>query len=79
MSITRNLTLETINFSDTEEVDAFLNEVMAGGLRQVRAESEELVAKGLMGRIVSHLRYVRDSTLTTFWRKVRFRPRKPTP
>jgi hypothetical protein len=48
MSITRNLTLETINFSDTEEVDAFLNEVMAGGLRQVRAESEELVAKGLM-------------------------------
>jgi hypothetical protein len=45
MSITRSLTLETVNFSDTEEVDAFLNEVMAEGVRQVRAESEELVSR----------------------------------
>jgi hypothetical protein len=48
MPVTKHLTLETVDFDDRKEVDAFLGQVMAEGIRRVRAESAELRAKGLM-------------------------------
>jgi len=48
MPVARHLTLETVNFGNAEEVDAFLEQMMTEGMRRVQAESAELQAKGLM-------------------------------
>ena len=48
MPASRHLKLETVDFGNTEEVDAFLEQVMSEGIRRVRSESAELQAKGLM-------------------------------
>ena len=48
MPASRHLKLETVDFGNTEEVDAFLEQIMSEGIRRVRSESAELQAKGLM-------------------------------
>ena len=48
MHATRPLTLETVDFGNPAEVDAFLQQVMAAGMVRVRAELAELKARGLM-------------------------------
>ena len=48
MPAARHLTLETVNFDKSEEVDAFLEQVMNEGIRRVQSEGAELQAKGLM-------------------------------
>ena len=48
MPATKQLRLETVNFDDPKEVDAFLAQVIAEGMKGVRAETAELQAKGLM-------------------------------
>jgi hypothetical protein len=48
MPASRHLKLETVDFGNTEEVDAFLEQVMSEGIRRVRSESAELQAIGLM-------------------------------
>ena len=48
MPASRHLTLETVNFGNTKEVDAFLEQVMNEGMRRVRAAGAELQMKGLM-------------------------------
>jgi len=48
MPASKHLTLETVNFDDRKEVDTFLEEMMAEGMRRVRAEGAELKASGLM-------------------------------
>jgi hypothetical protein len=42
------LTVESVNFSDSGEVDAFLEQVVASGMQRVRSDIAELQAKGLM-------------------------------
>ncbi len=44
----KHLTLESVDFDNRTEVDAFLDEVMDEGMRRVRAEGAELRAMGLM-------------------------------
>ncbi len=48
MPAAKRLTLETVDFEDRKEVDTFLGQVMAEGMRRVRAEGADLRAKGLM-------------------------------
>jgi hypothetical protein len=48
MPAAKHLTLETVDFDNAEQVDLFLEEVMAAGLQRVRSEGDELRAKGLM-------------------------------
>jgi hypothetical protein len=48
MPAAKHLTLESVNFDDRNEVDAFLGQVMAEGIRRVRAEGAELRDRGLM-------------------------------
>jgi hypothetical protein len=51
MPASRHLTLETVDFGNTAEVDAFLAEVMSEGIRRVQSESAELQAKGLLDAV----------------------------
>jgi hypothetical protein len=44
----RDLRLETVDFSNSAEVDEFLQQVISHGLVRVRAENAELQARGLM-------------------------------
>jgi hypothetical protein len=44
----KRLTLETVNFDDRAEVDAFFDQIIEAGMVRVRAEMAELRAKGLM-------------------------------
>jgi hypothetical protein len=44
----KHLTLESVDFDNRTEVNAFLDEVMDEGMRRVRAEGAELRAMGLM-------------------------------
>ncbi len=48
MPAAKHLTLETVDFENHKEVETFLGQVMAEGMRRVRAEGAELRAKGLM-------------------------------
>ena len=48
MPTTKRLTLETVDFGNSSEVDAFLDQVMTAGMARVRAETDELKARGLM-------------------------------
>ncbi len=48
MPTTKPLTLETVDFGNSSEVDAFLHQVMTAGMARVRAETAELIARGLM-------------------------------
>jgi len=48
MPIAKHLTLETVDFENRAEVNAFLDQVMDEGMRRVRAEGAELRARGLM-------------------------------
>ena len=48
MPTTKLLTLETVDFGNPAEVDAFLEQVMTAGIARVRAETAELKARGLM-------------------------------
>jgi hypothetical protein len=48
MPATKPLTVESVNFSDSGEVDAFLEQVVASGMQRVRSDIAELQAKGLM-------------------------------
>ena len=56
MLATKRLTLETVDSSNKEEMDAFLAQVMEAGMLRVRAEMAELQARGLMdseGRLIT--------------------------
>jgi hypothetical protein len=44
----KRLTLETVDFNDRAEVDAFLEQVISAGMVRVHAEIAELQARGLM-------------------------------
>lgn len=48
MPAAKHLTLETVDFENRAEVNAFLDRVMDEGMRLVRAEGAELRARGLM-------------------------------
>jgi hypothetical protein len=48
MPIAKHLTLETVDFEDRAEVNAFLDQVMDEGMRRVQAEGAELRAGGLL-------------------------------
>ena len=48
MPTAKHLTLETVDFENRAEVNAFLDQVMDEGMRRVRAEGAELRARGLM-------------------------------
>ena len=56
MPATRHLTLETVDFDNPAEEDAFLEEVMTYGMQRVHAETAELREKGLIdakGNLIS--------------------------
>jgi hypothetical protein len=48
MPVAKHLTLETVDFDNHAEVNAFLDQVMDEGMRRVRAEGAELRSGGLM-------------------------------
>jgi hypothetical protein len=48
MPVTKRLTIETENLDDEDEMDEFWDQVMAAGMEKVRAESAELIRRGLM-------------------------------
>ncbi len=48
MPATRHRTLETVDFGNAAEVDAFLEQMMTEGIRRVQSQGAELTAKGLM-------------------------------
>ncbi len=48
MPITRKLTLETVNFEDQVEVDAFDQQMIDAGMERVRAQRAQLRAMGLL-------------------------------
>jgi hypothetical protein len=49
MPVTKRLTIETVNLDDEDEMDEFDNQIISAGLARVRAESAELIRRGLMG------------------------------
>ena len=53
---TKRLTLETIDSTNEEEMDTFLDQVIKAGMKKVRAETAELQARGILdseGKLVS--------------------------
>ncbi len=48
MPVTKRLTIETVNLDDGDEMDEFDNQIITAGLAKVRAESAELIRRGLM-------------------------------
>lgn len=48
MPVTKRLTIETVNFDDDDEMDECWDQVTTEGLEKVRAESAELIRRGLM-------------------------------
>jgi hypothetical protein len=48
MPTAKQLTLETVDFSNSEELDVFLEQIMSNGILRVREESARLEALGLM-------------------------------
>lgn len=48
MPVTKRLTIETVNLDDEDEMDEFDNQIITAGLAKVRAESAELIRRGLM-------------------------------
>ena len=48
MPTTKRLTLETVNFDDREEMDAFEDQMMTLGLERIRAEGDELRRRGVI-------------------------------
>jgi hypothetical protein len=48
MPITKRLRLETVDFDNPEEMDAFFNQMLEVGMERVRAEGEELRRRGLL-------------------------------
>ena len=48
MPFTKRLTIETVNLDDDDEMDEFDDQVISAGLARVRAESAELIRRGLM-------------------------------
>jgi hypothetical protein len=48
MPAAKHLTLDTVDFNNRGQVNAFLEQVTDEGMRRVRAEGAELRASGLM-------------------------------
>ena len=48
MPAARHLILDNVNFGNSHEVDAFLEQVMNEGMRRVQADGAELQTQGLM-------------------------------
>jgi len=48
MAVTTRLTLETVDFSNREEVHAFLDQIMRAGMVTVRENVAKLQAMGLL-------------------------------
>jgi len=48
MAVNTRLTLETVDFSNREEVHAFIDQIMAAGRILVQADIAKLQAMGLM-------------------------------
>jgi hypothetical protein len=48
MPAAKHLTLDTVDFNNRAQVNAFLEQVTDEGMRRVRAEGAELRANGLM-------------------------------
>jgi len=44
----KRLTIDSVNFDDEREMDAFSDQVIDTGIERVRAEGDELRRKGLM-------------------------------
>lgn len=55
MLATKRISLETVDFRDDAQVDAFYEQIIAEGMARVRAETAELQAKGVLdseGRLI---------------------------
>jgi hypothetical protein len=48
MPITKRLTIDTVNLDAQHEMDAFDEQVIAGGMEHVRAEGDQLRDRGLL-------------------------------
>jgi hypothetical protein len=48
MPVTERLTIETVNLDDENEMDEFDNQMIDAGVKKIRAESAELIRRGLM-------------------------------
>ncbi len=48
MPITKRLTIETVDLDDEDEMDEFWDQVMAANMEKVRAESAELMRRGII-------------------------------
>lgn len=48
MAVTKRLTLETVDFDDIAEVEAFEEQMISVGMERVRAEGEELRRRGVL-------------------------------
>jgi hypothetical protein len=48
MPVTKRLTIETVDLDDEDEMDEFDRQIISAGLARVRAESAELIRRGLM-------------------------------
>ena len=56
MLATKPITLETLDSSDKEQLDAWFEQIITAGMEKVRAETADLQARGLMdseGNIIS--------------------------
>lgn len=48
MSVTKRLTIDNVDFDNRREMDELINQAIATGLEQVRAEGDELRRRGLL-------------------------------
>jgi len=48
MLATKRITLETLDSSNKEQLDAFFEQIITAGMEKVRAETAELQARGLL-------------------------------
>jgi len=48
MAIAKRLTIDNVNLDNEPEMDAFDDQVLTGGIEQVRAEGDELRRRGLI-------------------------------
>ena len=56
MLAARRITLETLDSSNEEELDAFYDQIIAAGMEKVRAETADLQARGILdseGNLIS--------------------------
>ena len=48
MPVLKRLTIDNVNLDEPREIDAFDDQVIAAGMKRVRAEGDELRRKGVL-------------------------------